>query len=67
VTIVLTPKYLIKFIVRQNVEILRQKKKLRKDIYRQEEISGTKRIGSVSPVGQTYLSIMMTPFVNLVK
>ena len=65
-TTVLTPKYRIKFIVRQSVEILQQKKKLLKDIYRLVEIKGTEKKDDASHVTLCFRYTMMTPFVNLV-
>jgi hypothetical protein len=66
VTTVLTPKYHIKFIVRQIVEILQQKKKLRKDIYRLEEVKGTEKIDDANRVTPYFQYTMTIPFVNLV-
>jgi hypothetical protein len=66
VTIVLTPKYLTRFIALGTVESLLQKKRLRKDIYKPEEISGMEKKESAKPAKQFYPYTTTMCFVNRV-
>jgi len=67
VTIVLIQKYLIRFIVPQNVEILQPKRRLLRGICKHGEIEGMARTEDANLVTQYYQYTMMTQFANLAK